>query len=125
MSKIKGRARGGNRGTRQNPSLYNLGSITQRVINVKASLPPVLFYLNELPGLEPRRESGWIDGGLCPFHEDRHAGSFKINLGSGAFHCFSCGVAGGDVIAFYRLKYCCDFMTALRDLEGRAGIWQR
>lgn len=105
--------------------LTSNNSIAQRVINVKASIPPVLFYLDELQRLEPKRESGWINSGLCPFHNDKNVGSFSVNLDSGAFHCFSCGTAGADIIAFYRLKYCCDFMTALRDLEGRCGIWQR
>jgi hypothetical protein len=105
--------------------LTSNNSIPRRVINVKASIPPVLFYLDELQRFEPRRESGWINSGLCPFHADKNVGSFSVNLDSGAFHCFSCGTAGADVVAFYRLKYCCDFMTALRDLEWRAGIWTR
>lgn len=100
-------------------------SIAQRVINVKASLPPVLFYMDEIQRFEPKRESGWINSGFCPFHNDRNVGSFSVNLDSGAFKCFSCGTAGSDIIAFYRLKYCCNFMTALRDLEGRHGIWTR
>ena len=106
-------------GRRNQNCLISNSSVSQRIINVKASLAPVLFYLDELPGLVLRRESGWHDGGLCPFHDDQHAGSFKINLDSGSFKCFSCGTAGGDIIAFYRLRYCCDFMTALSDLERR------
>ena len=109
-------------GRRNQNCLTSNISVPQRVLNLKASLPPILFYLNELPGLELRRESGWHDGGICPFHNDKHAGSFKINLDSGAFRCFSCGAAGGDILSFYRLKYCCGFMDALRDLEGRAGL---
>ena len=100
-------------------------SLPQRVLNVKTSLPAILFYADELPGLVLRRESGWHDGGLCPFHDDQHAGSFKINLDTGAFRCFSCGAAGGDILSFYRLKYCCGFMDALRDLEGRCNLWIR
>lgn len=122
MSKIKGRARGGNRGTRQNPKLYNLGSITQRVINVKASLPPVLFYMDEIQRFEPKQESGWINSGLCPFHQDKSPGSFSVNLDSGAFKCFSCGTAGSDVITFYRTRYSCGFMMTLVDLERRCGL---
>lgn len=119
MTKRKGRPNG----RRQNRLTSN--SIPKRVTNVKASLPPVIFYLEELPGLAPRQDHGWIDGGLCPFHSDKHAGSFKINLDTGAFRCFSCGAAGGDIIAFYRLRYCCGFMDALRDLEGRCNLWIR
>jgi DNA primase len=36
---------------------------------------------------------------LCPFHEDRKAGSFQISEGKGIFKCFSCG-ASGDAIKF-------------------------
>jgi len=112
-------------GRRNQNCLTSNNSIHQRIINVKASLPPITFYLDELQRFEPKRESGWINSGLCPFHTDRNAGSFSVNLDSGAFRCFSCGAAGGDVISFYRLKYCCSFMDALRDLEGRAGLWIR
>ena len=104
--------------------LTSNSSLPQRVQNVKASIPPVLFFIDEFPGWTPRQDHGWTEGGLCPFHPDKNAGSFKVNLDSGAFKCFSCGAAGGDIIAFYRLRYCLDFMTALRDLEGRAGLWQ-
>jgi hypothetical protein len=97
-------------------------SIPQRTLNVKTSMPPILFYQDELSPWTPRQEHGWIDGGLCPFHTDAHVGSFKVNMDSGAFKCFSCGAAGGDVITFYRLKYACDFMTALADLESRIGL---
>ena len=105
--------------------LASTASLPQRVQNLKASLPPVLFYIEEFPGWTPRQEHGWTEGGLCSFHADKTAGSFKVNLDSGAFKCFSCGAAGGDIISYYRLRYCLDFMAALRDLEGRAGIWQR
>lgn len=31
---------------------------------------------------------------LCPFHDDKKAGSFFINIQSGMYHCFSCGAKG-------------------------------
>lgn len=99
-------------------------SVPQRVINVKASLAPITFYLDEVERFQPRHDHGWENTGLCPFHQDKNPGSFTVNLDSGAFKCFSCGTAGGDVISFYLLRYCCDFMTALSNLEGRAGIWR-
>ena len=100
-------------------------SLPQRVLNVKTSLPPITFYLDEVERFEPRHDHGWVNTGLCPFHDDKRPGSFSVNLDSGAFRCFSCGAAGGDILSFYRLKYCCGFMDALRDLEGRAGLWIR
>lgn len=40
-----------------------------------------------------------VPKGLCPFHNDRHAGSFHIFKKGNNFHCFSCG-ANGDGIHF-------------------------
>lgn len=34
---------------------------------------------------------------LCPFHQDRHLGSFKISPRRNTYHCFSCGKHGGPV----------------------------
>ena len=110
---------------RRNHKHFTRPTIPQRLINLKATLSPIQFFLEEVERFEPRREHGWINSGLCPFHTDTRTGSFSVSLDSGAFHCFSCGTAGGDIISFYRLKYCLGFMDALRDLEGRAGIWQR
>ena len=97
-------------------------SISQRVMNLKASLPPVTFFSEEVEQFTPRREQGWVNTGLCPFHPDTRPGSFSVNLDSGAFRCFSCGAAGGDIIAFYRLRYDTNFTITLEDLESRVEI---
>jgi len=34
---------------------------------------------------------------LCPFHKDRHLGSFKISPRRNTYRCFSCGKHGGPV----------------------------
>ena len=34
---------------------------------------------------------------LCPFHEDRHLGSFFVNPRKNIYHCFSCNAHGGPV----------------------------
>lgn len=124
MIKANHRARYRFARTHQHYYVPSGNTIAQRAQNIKAILSPVQFYLDELPGLELRRESGWHDGGLCPFHADKHAGSFKINLDNGAFRCFACGASGGDIIDFYRLRYCTSFGMALEDLRRRAGLWQ-
>ncbi len=81
---------------------------------VKAAIAPLDFYRHELPNMpEPRRASGWVDGGLCPFHDDARSGSFRLNLDTGAFTCFSCGARGGDIIAFVRLRRGLSFPDAL------------
>jgi CHC2-type zinc finger protein len=81
-------------------------------------LPPALtFYEQELGKLScPRR--GWSTG-RCPFHESRSGKSFSVHV-DGAFFCFGCGVKGGDVVAFVRLRDHCDFSTACK----RLGAWQ-
>lgn len=104
--------------------IFTQDGISQRIKNLKASLPPVTFFFEEVEQFAPRREQGWMNTGLCPFHPDTRPGSFSVNLDSGAFRCFSCGAAGGDIVAFYRLRYKTDFMTSLEELERRAGIWR-
>jgi DNA primase len=86
---------------------------------VKAAITPLDFYRRELPSMpEPRHPGGWVSGGLCVFHLDRHPKNFRINMDSGAFTCFSCGAAGGDVIAFMMQHYGLSFHDALRRLAN-------
>ena len=39
---------------------------------------------------------------LCPFHDDRHVGSFSVNR-TGAYYCFVCGAQGGIHKLMHRL----------------------
>ena len=34
---------------------------------------------------------------LCPFHDDRHLGSFKISPKKNTYSCYSCGAHGNSV----------------------------
>ena len=46
--------------------------------------------------------------GLCPFHDDRHKGSFVVYPKGNCFKCFSCGAKGGVVdflMAHEKLSY--------------------
>lgn len=91
---------------------------------LKASIPPAEFYRLENDRMpEPRRESGWVDGGLCPFHHDRHTGNFRVNLDTGAFVCFACGAKGPDVIAFLRMRDGLTFPDAVDALAGAWGVY--
>ncbi|MDZ7585528.1 MAG: CHC2 zinc finger domain-containing protein [Thiobacillus sp.] len=90
--------------------------------NVKGSIPPADFYRAELPTMPPPRGGGWRDGGLCPFHNDNHAGSFRVNLETGGFKCFACGAKGADVIAFIQLRDGLSFPEALRQLSDDWGV---
>ena len=88
---------------------------------IKRSLPPFDFYRHELPDA-PLKRHNWNDGGLCPFHSDNKAGSFRVNLVTGAFKCFSCGMAGGDIVAFVMALYGLQFIEALAKLADDWGL---
>jgi len=85
---------------------------------IKAMIDPIDFYTSEGQEITTRSGSPWKQGGLCPFHEDRHAGSFYIHSTSGGYCCFSCGAKGGDIINFTRNKYGLRFGDALRKLAN-------
>ena len=86
---------------------------------LKAALPASAYYPRVLPTMPDRRHAGWVDGGLCPFHDDHRRGNFRINLDSGAFCCFSCGAKGGDILAFHQRRHGLDFQETVRDLAER------
>jgi DNA primase len=88
---------------------------------IKAALNPADFYRHELPNA-PLKRHGWNDGGLCPFHADTKPGSFRVNLATGAYKCFACGMAGGDVIAFAMALYGLKFAEALAQLARDWGL---
>lgn len=90
--------------------------------NVKDGIPPESFYRAELPTMPPPKGTGWHDGGLCVFHDDKHAGSFRVNLETGGFKCFACGAKGADIIAFIQLRDGLSFPDALRQLSDDWGV---
>lgn len=84
---------------------------------ITLAIPVSEYYRFEIPSMPtPRRSHGWVPGGLCPFHDDRHRGNFHVNLDTGAFKCFACD-AHGDLIAFCMQRYGLSFSEALRELE--------
>ena len=102
----------------------NTGKAHSQKLNadsIKNALTPLDFYRYELP-TAPLKKQGWNDGGLCPFHSDNTAGSFRINLTTGAFKCFSCGMAGGDIVAFVMALYGLQFIEALTKLADDWGL---
>jgi DNA primase len=88
---------------------------------IKGALRPLDYYRHELP-TAVFKKLGWNDAGLCPFHNDNSAGSFKVNLITGAYKCFACGESGGDVIAFTMSVYGLQFIDALAKLANDWGI---
>ena len=88
---------------------------------IKNSLNPFEFYSHELPSATLKKV-GWNDGGLCPFHPDNKTGSFRVNVSTGAFKCFACGLSGGDVIAYTMTLNGVQFTEALTNLADEWGI---
>lgn len=92
--------------------------------SLKRSIKPVDFYRSQLSSFpDPRKQSAWIDGGLCPFHADRRPGSFFVSQETGAFNRFSCGAKGGDIVAFLRKRDNLDFLEALQRLRDHGGSY--
>ena len=89
---------------------------------IKSAITPADFYQQELPDMPRTQKGGWRDGGLCPFHSDNRAGSFRLNLDAGAYLCFSCGAKGGDIIAFTMQRDGLTFPEALQRLAEDWGV---
>lgn len=92
------------------------------IAHLKEIVHPMDFYAAEGQEIKTKGASHWKLGGLCPFHNDRHAGSFYINETSGAYSCFSCNITGGDIIAFTQMKYGISFGEAIRKLARQWGV---
>lgn len=90
---------------------------------IKNAINPQDFYLREQNLFQlGNRSRQWASAGLCPFHPDTKQGSFKINLVTGAFHCWSCGSSGGDIIAFIQNRDGLEFIDTLRLLCNQWGL---
>lgn len=98
-------------------------NFTNVIDSIKDAIDPQQFYRVEL-GASFRCHSAWVDGGLCPFHEDTNRGSFKVNLITGAFKCFACGTGGGDIIDFTKEAYNLSLSQALEQLKDEWGCYE-
>lgn len=91
--------------------------------SVKANIDSHDFYLREQNICRfGSRSRSWAIAGLCPFHDDSRQGSFKVNLTTGAFRCWSCGAYGGDIIAFIQKRDGLEFVETLRKLCSGWGL---
>ena len=88
---------------------------------IKRQISPKEFYQAEID-LKTNREHGWVDGGLCPFHNDKRRCSFYVSQDTGRFNCFSCGAKGGDIIDFLQLRDEVTFPEALCYLHKCYGV---
>lgn len=66
------------------------------------------------------KQKGRLFWGNCPFHGEKTP-SFKIDPGTGLWHCFGCG-KGGDVFKYIQYSDNMDFPEAVRMLAERAHI---
>lgn len=92
------------------------------VNQLKERIDPVDFYTNEGQEIRSGGNAAWKEAGLCPFHEDRNAGSFYIHTRQGGYHCFACRAKGGDIIAFIQQKYSLSFREAVHKLQNDWGV---
>ena len=67
--------------------------------------------------LKPKGQNWW---GNCPFHNEKTP-SFSVSEERGIFKCFGCG-EGGDAISFLMKKNNMEYMDAIKELAGIAGI---
>lgn len=78
------------------------------------------FYVSEVGELKPGTNGNHV--ALCPFHEDTEP-SLSVNLKSGLFKCFGCGLKG-DIFTYYQKRHDCNFKEALAALARIAGVEQ-
>lgn len=90
---------------------------------LKNAYSPELYFYRHLKGTfgNPSGNSWYKWKGLCPFHNDRKAGSFFVNRSTGAFKCFSCGARGGDIVDFHTQFYRIGFSEAVNQLGREIG----
>ncbi|MFI5342771.1 MAG: CHC2 zinc finger domain-containing protein [Chlamydiales bacterium] len=90
---------------------------------IKNAINTIDFYLCEQSLYRFDHRSGqWAIAGLCPFHSDSKPGSFKVNLTTGAYKCFSCHAKGGDILSFVMAKYGFSFSETLEQLANEWGV---
>ncbi|KAF3984456.1 MAG: DNA primase [Methylococcales symbiont of Hymedesmia sp. n. MRB-2018] len=68
----------------------------------------------------PLKKAGNSFKARCPFHTEKSP-SFSVNRNKQFYHCFGCGV-GGNAISFLMEFSHLDFVEAIEDLAGFAGI---
>jgi DNA primase len=86
-------------------------------------IPPSDFFRAELSGMpSKKRQTGWVDGGLCPFHADHQKGSFRVNLTTGSFNCFACGARGRAPIDFVMSRDGLRFVDAVKRIAEEWGL---
>lgn len=79
---------------------------------------PQSYYETQFPTL---RGSGKHRRVSCPFHNGKDR-NLSLNLETGSFKCFVCGISGSDIIQFHREFYKLSFPEAIENLCGSQSI---
>ena len=86
----------------------------------RSTLPAPLSYLASAGIRIGRSRGDWISA-ICPSHRNgaEKNPSMSVNISSGGFKCFACGIKGGDIVALHMLITGLRFREAVADLGGR------
>ena len=95
--------------------MAQIDNLTAQKIKDSASVVDVIGDFYDL------RKKGVNYECLCPFHDDRHMGSFKVSPKKNTYSCYSCG-AHGDAIGFLMAKQGLSYPDALRWLAKKYSI---
>lgn len=99
--------------------MAKIDTITEQRIKSAANIADVL---RDDLGVELHRKKDGEHLGLCPFHGDRHLGSFVISERKNIATCFSCGKSWDPIAALMEGKGM-KYHEALRHLAARYGIY--
>lgn len=77
---------------------------------------PMSYYPSLFPSLRVSSQVAWVSANCC-FHDDRNP-SLRLNIQTGAFRCFGCGIKGGSMVAFQMRRDSMSFREALCFLGG-------
>ena len=98
--------------------MAKINKITEQRIKDAANIVDVVTY--DL-GVSLHRRGSEYEG-LCPFHDDKHVGSFKVSEAKNICTCFACGKTWDPIAAL--MEGCkMDYPTALRHLAARYHIY--
>lgn len=93
----------------------------ERIIEKIEAIP-----IDEIIGGEiALKGSGVERDALCPFHNDRKLGNFKVNTGKNLWKCFSCGESGKGGVSFYQRLHGLSWKRAAADVGLRYGAITR
>jgi len=97
--------------------MSKINEITEQRIKDAAHIEDIL---TDALGVELTHDGVNLQG-LCPFHADKHLGSFKVSTSKNICTCFSCGKTWNPINALMEGKQM-DYPTALRYIAAMYGI---